>query len=396
MPTYSRTTEQTLWVAQESTFDTTPGSTSSDSFAAGDHVLVRDVSLNGAQEFQPITDEKDNTSTIKDTVPKRKTGTFSVSGYYRHAGTSSGTPHQHLFFLNGFGSFSAGGSEAQYNLTTSNVSSLSLMVGDKDNDNQVKIGNGAIVQSLTLQAAGDGLVEYTAEGECAEVIYTGRTTVPNGASASLTTLSLGDASVCMTGSIFVVGSQGGERIKVTAVTNSNNNVTVTRGWGANASAAITSGATLLPWHPSAATAPTTSPICGAIGTHSLSGEAIKIQNVEINCTFPRRLINDQYGTNKAQAVIASGKREINVTTTGRIERAMLDQIMDAGIHNTQKALIVDFGATAGTNLIRFTASTAEAETMPEMDNSGEEEVTITTTYRCISSTAESDCQLKQL
>lgn len=345
MANYTLGRGEELFVAAESTFGTMPGSTSADSFAAGDAVafLEADASIKIEKEAR---NDKDNSRTAKEQIVKRRTGSFSIKGFLLGAGAASSAPDADLIFKSAFGSSAVGTSEYNYRPATDPTDSFSFMLVDTDKKNHSKIAVGCVVETLKVMME-NGLAVFQADGSCADVYHTSRVACNVGAASGDTSITVDDASGLEIGSLLAVSTISGEQLSVTAVNTSTNVITVTRGWGATSAAVIASGSSLIPWHPSSKTLASTSPIADTKGSLTIGGVAVSTTGCEFTITNNKEFINDHYGTAKISDYVNPNKRDVMLNVNARLERAMIKYLVGSGKNEETFAVIWTIGDTAG-------------------------------------------------
>ncbi len=393
---YSLGREQFCFVVNESTFGAAPGSTSADAFAAADAIRVITADANSAFEHEPQSDH-DNSRTVSNRNRTRETGTFAIEGFFLGAGTASGTPDADIVFANAFGSGAASTTTYLYRLTTDRSASFSMLLDNQTNRNHTKMALGCVVNTLTLSAENDGQVRFRVEGDCARVVDTGRAEMSGAASAGDTDILLVDSSGIMSNSIISVLSQAGEQLRVTANNLTTNTITVDRGWGTTASAAIASGDLFLAWSPASQTLASTNPVAGTKGsvtiTNGVASNIVKSRSWEFTLNNNHEFVNDSYGAERAECYVNAQKRETLISADFRLERDLIPLIIGAGKNFAAQNVAIVIGDTAG-NQWTLTMPSGEAN-MPDITYPERDVADVTMEWMGVSATDNAEVTLDQ-
>jgi len=382
------------WIVEQTDIDTAPGSKTVDPFLATDALLTLQANLTGGPEKIVIEDEKDCSNTIHEILDGRVAAEAALEWRARHPGAASTAPDDALLIKNAFGNASAGGSKYSFTPTTDPTAVLAILVADKNNENESKLMLG-VSGDFIQESDGTQPIINKFEGTGKELIRTGRTTVPGGATAAATSITVADGSICMPGSLFAVGTRGGEMIQVGAVSGDVISSCV-RGFGTSASAAIASGVALIPWRPSAATyAAGNTVVPSGNGSVTIGGETVVVRSWTVERRKNATVHNDSYGSTKADLVTAENKARTTFRFDGRKERALYDILIGGRHKNESLAIALDLGNTAGTDKYQWVVASAKMIDDGD-DDTGREATSFSIELEPFHATANSEVEYKQV
>ena len=201
----------------------------------------------------------------------------------------------------------------------------------------------------------------------------------------------------MSNSIISVLSQAGEQLRVTANNLTTNTITVDRGWGTTASAAIASGDLFLAWSPASQTLASTNPVAGTKGsvtiTNGVASNIVKSRSWEFTLNNNHEFVNDSYGAERAECYVNAQKRETLISADFRLERDLIPLIIGAGKNFAAQNVAIVIGDTAG-NQWTLTMPSGEAN-MPDITYPERDVADVTMEWMGVSATDNAEVTLDQ-
>lgn len=347
--------------------------------AATDAVRVLNSQMSEDGNERRIRADKRNTRSITGVIQGRRAGTWNLEMYLLGSGAAGTPPDFDDLLVGGFGQKTVNaGASVVYGLTLRNDAKHYNIVRHADGLSQTALG--AYVNEMALMFSGTEESRISFSGPCQRVLWTGLDTLQGDVSND-DEITVGNAYNFVIGSIVKVGSQtnGGAGFKILARNVSTNVLQL------DANVTASTGDTVQPFQP-VATLQAVEPIFGTIGSFTLaSGPArLPLRTANFTITNQGQLQNDEYGTEFAQGISLTSRREATGELTYWMDTSMAQLIGKAERRIAQDIQIVA-GDTAG-QIWTFDADEFIMD-FPNVNWPDEGEVEITTPGRLIDSSA---------
>jgi len=327
--------EEKFFVVPETAFGEIAGP--GNSLATGMKILTSEFSGDRERLFR---DDKNYTRSQIQRILGRWEGTWRMQKYLIPHGNPGYSPDDNRLLRAAFGQVNSTGEvQVGYFLTKEIDFSHTLWRGTEE---YAEAAVGAIVNEVEFRIDGRNFATVEYRGLAKRLVHTGVSTLSQVETSGVTTIHVVTPDSFSVGSFITIGTSdnNGQGYEVTNVNSTDGTLTISPALDS----VQDSGAKVKPFWPIIETHG--SPIPGTLGTLMMGTNLIKVRTGTVTLTQNIALLNDEYGTDSASAILNNALRNVNFSFD-LVHRTTYDFLFGMSLYGKSYDMKLQIGTETG-------------------------------------------------